>query len=93
MSWSTQFDDLIPLPDGRQLVTLKDAADYILALPAKTSAQEHWQLAMQMLIDAADRGGIVMMAHVAVLRALNHGKPAPDVTPRGKRAKVYRIVG
>jgi hypothetical protein len=26
MSWSRAFDDPIPLPRGRQLVTLKDAA-------------------------------------------------------------------
>ena len=27
------FEDPIPLPDGRQLLTLKDAADYITKLP------------------------------------------------------------
>jgi hypothetical protein len=32
VSWSRRFDDLIPLPRGRQLVTLKDAADYIMKL-------------------------------------------------------------
>jgi hypothetical protein len=47
---------------------------------------------MQMLIDAADRGGIVMLARIAMLRALNHGKPAPATTPRRKRAKSYRVV-
>ncbi|WMT78847.1 hypothetical protein [Bradyrhizobium sp. Ash2021] len=48
---------------------------------------------MQMLIDAADRGGIVMLAHVAVLRALNHGKPDPATPPpRHKRAKAYRVI-
>jgi hypothetical protein len=30
--WSTPFDDPIPLPRGRQLLTLKDAADYITRL-------------------------------------------------------------
>ena len=33
MSWSSAFDDPIPLPRGRQLVTLKDAANYIQKLP------------------------------------------------------------
>jgi len=28
--WSTPFDDPIPLPRGRQLVTLKDAGGYIM---------------------------------------------------------------
>jgi hypothetical protein len=31
--WSTPFEDPIPLARGRQLVTLKDAADYITRLP------------------------------------------------------------
>jgi hypothetical protein len=31
--WQRRFEDPIPLPRGRQLVTLKDAADYIMKLP------------------------------------------------------------
>jgi hypothetical protein len=31
--WKRLFEDPIPLPQGRQLVTLKDAADYITKLP------------------------------------------------------------
>jgi hypothetical protein len=31
--WAREFDDPIPLPRGRQLVMLEDAADYILKLP------------------------------------------------------------
>jgi hypothetical protein len=30
MPWSRSFDDPIPLPKGRQLVTLQDAADFIM---------------------------------------------------------------
>jgi hypothetical protein len=29
MSWSRKFDDPIALPDGRTLVTLRDAESYI----------------------------------------------------------------
>jgi hypothetical protein len=35
--WSTPFEDPIILPDGRKLLTLKDAADYITKLPKKES--------------------------------------------------------
>jgi hypothetical protein len=35
MPWSRRFDDPIPLPDGRELVTLRDAAEYITGLPKK----------------------------------------------------------
>jgi hypothetical protein len=31
--WSREFEDPISLPKGRQLVTLKDAADHIMKLP------------------------------------------------------------
>jgi hypothetical protein len=29
VSWSSRFAEPIPLPDGRELVTLRDAAHYI----------------------------------------------------------------
>jgi hypothetical protein len=32
LSWSRAFDDPIVLPNGRQLVTLQDAANYIMKL-------------------------------------------------------------
>jgi hypothetical protein len=47
---------------------------------------------MKMLIDAANRAGIVMLARIAVLRALNHDEPDPSVAPRRKRVKLYRLV-
>jgi len=31
--WSRSFNELIALPDGRRLVTLLDAGNYIAALP------------------------------------------------------------
>jgi hypothetical protein len=39
--WQRKFDDPIPLPDGRKLVTLKDAGDYITNLPKKESARRN----------------------------------------------------
>jgi hypothetical protein len=47
---------------------------------------------MEFLISAAEKACIVMMAHIAMLRALNAGKPDPEITPRRKRAKCYGIV-
>jgi hypothetical protein len=41
---------------------------------------------MEFLISAAEKGGIVMMARIAMLRALNHGEPDPALAPRRKRA-------
>jgi hypothetical protein len=46
--------------DGR----LPDGADYTVAVPEKTSGQEHWQIAVHQLMLAAERGGTVR-EHVA----------------------------
>jgi hypothetical protein len=35
--WQRKCEDPIPLPTGRQMLTLKDAADYIMKLPKKES--------------------------------------------------------
>jgi hypothetical protein len=43
--WQRQFEDPVPLPRGRQLVTLKDAADYIMKLPEAQHASPQWQAA------------------------------------------------
>ena len=33
MNWYREFDESIPIPRGRELVTLKDAGNYITKLP------------------------------------------------------------
>jgi len=40
--WSRKFDDPIPLPNGRQLVTLKDAGTYITKLPKGEHVAAEW---------------------------------------------------
>ena len=74
------------------LLTLKDAADYIMALPKKAHDAPYWQLAMEQLIDAAEGRNFIMHARIAVLKALNHGKPSPASEPRRKAVKKYRVV-
>jgi hypothetical protein len=65
------FDDPIPVPRGRQLVTLKDAADYIMKLPKAEQNLEEWQTAVECLIGAAEGRDFMMHARIGVLRALN----------------------
>jgi hypothetical protein len=50
MGWSRAFKDPIPLPRGRQLVTLRDAAQYITKQPKAEHDAEEWQAAMQALL-------------------------------------------
>jgi hypothetical protein len=43
--WKRPFEDPIALPDGRQLVTLKDAGTYITKLPKAEQTAREWQVA------------------------------------------------
>jgi len=71
MSWSRRFDDPIPLPRGRQLVTLKDAGEYITKLPMTEHDASEWLAAMEALLLVVELGGPTMFARIGVLRALN----------------------
>lgn len=88
--WQRRFDDPITV-DGSTLRTLRDAADYIIALPAKTSRQEHWQVAVHHLMLAAERSGIMMLARIAMLKAIHHGTE-PEKPERQRRAETHRII-
>ena len=70
MPWSTPFEDPVPLPDGRALLTLKDAADYITKLPKSESNLPGWQTAIEILM-LCGRGGDPMLARIGVMKALN----------------------
>ena len=68
--WQRKFEDPIPLPKGRQLVTLRGAADYITSLPKKESDLPEWQAAIEALM-LVSRGGPTMLARIGVMKALN----------------------
>ena len=93
MRWSDRFDDPIPLPNGRKLVTLEDAARYIQKLPKAQHRLAHWQDAGRHLIKAAEgEPAWLMFAGMFMLRALHHGRPELPTVSRKKHAKVYKIV-
>jgi hypothetical protein len=68
--WQRKFEDPIPLLDGRKLVTLRDAADYITSLPKEESDLADWQVAIEALI-LVSQSGPTMLARMAVMKALN----------------------
>lgn len=91
MSWTRRFDT--PIRSGRRnLTTLRDAARYILWLPKAKREQPHWQLAAQLLLSAAEQGGILMMADIAMRQALAHGRPKTPAEPRRRRVKQFTII-
>jgi len=55
--WSREFDEPIVLPDGRQLVRLRDAATYVTALPKKEATLPEWQAAIEAIMLVVEHGG------------------------------------
>lgn len=73
MNWQAHFADPIPV-DGKQFVTLKDAADYIDAMK---NPDLQWAQAGECLLIAARNGGhvvLVQIARIAVMKALHREK-------------------
>ena len=82
--WKRSFDDPVTLPDGRELRTLRDAADYIIKLPNAEQQLAEWQTAGRILIGVAEGRDLMMHARIGVLKALNRGA-APVFQPSGKK--------
>jgi hypothetical protein len=78
--WSRAFDDPIPLPRGRQLVTLKDAANYIMRLPRAEHESPQWHHR------GADHGGGRPWAVDACAHRCHEGiEPPPSSRPIASR--------
>lgn len=92
--WSKLFEDPVTLPNGRKLVTLLDAGNYIASLRRKETAEDHWQAAIEALMMAAEDRGPLLHARVGMLRALKHGvEPVFNSSrkdPHWKRRKLAR---
>ena len=88
--WTREFDEPIPVPKGRQLVTLRDASDYVAELPEAEHMTAEWQAAMLALMLVVDLKGPTMFARIGIMRALNRHvvrtfNPSRKDTPWGKR--------
>jgi hypothetical protein len=67
--WSRAFDEPISLPRGRQLVTLKDAANHIQKLPKAEQLLEEWQAAVEAMLLVVELDGPTMTARIGVQRS------------------------
>jgi hypothetical protein len=81
LSWSKQFGEPIKPPKGRPIVTLKDAAAYILKLSKSAQQSPEWQAAGEAVIRTAEDRGPLMHAHVGMMLALHGAKPIPEARP------------
>ena len=68
--WNRKFEDPIPLPRGRQLVTLEDAARFIQKLPKAEQQIEEWQTAVEALLLVVNQNGPTMFARIGVMRCV-----------------------
>jgi hypothetical protein len=84
--WSREFEDPIPLPKGKTLATLRDAALYITKLPKAEHDAEEWQAAMESVaiggrawraddVCADRRNASVEPARRAGVRQVTQGSP------------------
>jgi hypothetical protein len=69
----------------RQLVTLKDAGNYITKLPKAEHTAAEWQTAMEALILVATLGGPTMFVRIGIMQALNRHVERPFVASDEKR--------
>jgi hypothetical protein len=79
--WKRPFDDPIPLPGGRQLVSLGDAARYIQSLPEAEHELEHWKTAVEVLLLIVKHNGPTMMARIGMMKALYPRRPVGPPEP------------
>jgi hypothetical protein len=71
VSWSREFEDPIPLPDGTRLKTLREAISYLAkAVPKSERDTPAVTMAAEVLTFAAERGWPTMLARIGVMRAL-----------------------
>jgi hypothetical protein len=70
VDWFRRFEDPIELPDGRKMLTVTEAAAYIMKLPKGEQHLDEWQAATEALIMAAEDCG-PLHARIGMLRALN----------------------
>lgn len=74
--WLRNFEEPIIIPPRgkrgkpRELVTLKDAGEYIAKLPKVEHTATEWQTAMEALLLAV-RGAPTMLARIGIMKALH----------------------
>lgn len=70
MKWSKRFESPIVLANGRKLITLADAADYIAGLSMEEQDAPDWKLAIEALNLAAERRDYEQLARAVMINAL-----------------------
>ena len=92
-NWNEKFERPIPLPDDRELVTLRDAGEFIAELPKRVHDSPPWRLATKELLRAAtDQVAWKFFARIAIMHAL-HGNDPPPIGGKEGAAKTPKWRG
>jgi hypothetical protein len=84
VSWSRKFSEPVELPDGKRLITLRDAIAWLAkSVPASEHDVPEVQTAAQCVTEAAESNGPMVFARIAMLQAINRHKPR-QFTPSRK---------
>jgi hypothetical protein len=70
VSWDQRLFDPIMLPGRKPLVTLRDAAQYIIKLPKAECEMPDWETAIEWLMLVDEHGGDPMVPRIAMFRFL-----------------------
>jgi hypothetical protein len=92
MTWKAPFDEPIRLANGKALRTLQDAARDNIALPPRETSQLQGQTAMFCLLAAAERRGPLMIARIAMIKALGDSDKVTPSERLGRAAKRYTSI-
>jgi hypothetical protein len=69
------------------LRTLRDAGECMQALPRAKPKKPECEIAAETLLAAVEGSGPLMFAEIAMRKAVNAGKPAPDHEPTTRRRR------
>ena len=85
MAWKPPFDDPIRLANGNVFRILLDAADHVVSLSPRETKQQHWKNFTCLLADAEKRGRL-MMARIAIVKALASDQASPSERLRATKS-------
>jgi hypothetical protein len=79
--WHARLNKPIRLTDGRVLRTLNDVLELLVELPEATRLAPHWQRLAEVLLSAAQTGGLIDVATDQLKEAMRRppfdGVPTP----------------
>lgn len=91
MGWDAEFDEPIPLREGGVLRTLREAGDYIAALPPNDQKHPKVQAVIHVLLQAANHGGPLVFARMGVSAMLGRDDPPSGRLAATRKRHAYKV--